>query len=143
MTISIALRITVIKCLNHQEVVSANGRVLRHRFSPKSENVATPISLPKRNRVAKEAVSAAWQTRTRHRRGRVGKPNDAPTAKPRLCVKTMLGDSAAETASRNDDIVHIYTNRVRAVDYKVSVDSIQAKRAERVAVKKSPDGFHG
>ena len=44
--------------------MSANGRFLRHRFSPKSKSVATVISLPKRNHVAKEAVSAAWHTKT-------------------------------------------------------------------------------
>ena len=46
---------------------SANGRFLRHRFSPKPRNVATENSLPKRNHVAKEAVSAAWQTSRRQR----------------------------------------------------------------------------
>ena len=69
-----------------------NGRFLRHRFSPKPKVVATTFSLPKRNRVAKEAVSAAWQTKTRQRSKRRGKPNDAPKAKPRPCVKTMLCD---------------------------------------------------
>ena len=71
-------------------VVSANGRFLRHRFSPKSTNVATVNSLPKRNHVAKEAVSAAWQTRTRQRSERICKPNDAPMTKPWPSVKTML-----------------------------------------------------
>ena len=42
-----------------------NGRFLRHRFSPKSKSVATPISLPKRNHVARDAVSTASQTNTR------------------------------------------------------------------------------
>ena len=41
-------------------------------------------------RVAKEAVSAAWQTKTRYRSERRGKPNKSPATKPRLCVKTML-----------------------------------------------------
>jgi len=36
----------------------ANGRFLRHRFSPKPTSIATLNSLPKRNHVAKEAVSA-------------------------------------------------------------------------------------
>ena len=40
---------------------SPNGRFLRHRFSSKPTSVATVNSLPKRNHVAKEAVSAAWQ----------------------------------------------------------------------------------
>ena len=53
---------------------------------------ATAISLPKRNHVAKEAVSAALQTKKRQRRDKCGKPNDAPTTKPWLCVKTMLCD---------------------------------------------------
>jgi hypothetical protein len=34
---------------------------------PKPESVATQNSLPKRNHVAKEAVSAAWQTKARRR----------------------------------------------------------------------------
>ena len=42
---------------------------LRHRFSPKPTSAATPNSLPKRNRVAKAAVSAARQINARHRRG--------------------------------------------------------------------------
>ena len=46
---------------------SHNGRFLRNRFSPKPVSVATTNSLPKRNHVAKEAVSAAWHTRTRQR----------------------------------------------------------------------------
>ena len=65
---------------------------LRHRFSPKSKSVATQNSLPKRNHVAKEAVSAARQTKTRQRSERRRKPNDAPRTKPRPCVKTMLHD---------------------------------------------------
>ena len=52
-----------------------NGRFLRHRFSPKPKVFATPISLPKRNHVAKEAVSAAQQTSTRQRSERICKPN--------------------------------------------------------------------
>ena len=75
-----------------QNARSHNGRFLRHRFSPKPTNVASQNSLPKRNHVAKEAVSAAWQTRTRQRSERSCKPNDAPRTKPRPCVKTMLGD---------------------------------------------------
>ena len=73
--------------------MTANGRFLRHRFSPKSKSVATVISLPKRNHVAKETVSAAWQTRTRQRSERICKPNDAPKTKPRPCVKPMLADA--------------------------------------------------
>ena len=69
---------------------SHNGRFLRHRFSPKPLSVATALSLPKRTRVAKEAVSAALQTSTRQRSERRFKPNDAPTTKPRPYVKTML-----------------------------------------------------
>ena len=69
---------------------AANGRFLRHRFSPKPKVIATTNSLPKRNHVAKEAVSAAWETRTRKRSEQRGKPNDAPKTKPRPCVKTML-----------------------------------------------------
>ena len=71
---------------------SPNGRFLRHRFSPKPKVIATQSSLPKRNHVAKEAVSAAWQTKTRQRSERISKPNDAPKTKPRPCVKTMLCD---------------------------------------------------
>ena len=67
-----------------------NGRFLRHRFSPKPKVIATQNSLPKRNHVAKEAVSAALQTMTRRQSERICKPNDAPTTKPRPCVKTML-----------------------------------------------------
>ena len=44
---------------NGPRSVPHNGRFLRHRFSPKPKVIATPISLPKRNHVAKEAVSAA------------------------------------------------------------------------------------
>ena len=73
---------------------SYNGRFLRHRFSPKPKVIATQNSLPKRNHVAKEAVSAAWQTKTRQRSERIRKPNDAPRAKPRPCVNTMLCDAA-------------------------------------------------
>ena len=72
-----------------------NGRVLRHRFSPKATSVATPISLPKRNRAAKEAVSAALQTKMHHRNDRHGKSNESPRTKPRPCVKTMLHDREA------------------------------------------------
>ena len=73
-------------------LVPPNGRFLRHRFSPKPKVIATRNSLPKRNHVAKEAVSAAWQTSTRQRSERICNPNDAPRTKPRPCVKTMLGD---------------------------------------------------
>ena len=69
-----------------------NGRFLRHRFSPKPKVIASQNSLPKRNHVAKEAVSAARQTKTRQRSERTCKPNDAPKTKPRPCVKTMLHD---------------------------------------------------
>ena len=72
---------------------SYNGRFLRHRFSPKSKSVATQTSLPKRNRVAKEEVSTAWQTKTRQRSVIRGKPKDSPTTKPWPCVKTMLWDA--------------------------------------------------
>ena len=72
---------------------SPNGRFLRHRFLPKPTNVATPISLPKRIHVAKEAVSAARQTKTRQWSERCCKPNDAPRTKPRPCVKPMLWDA--------------------------------------------------
>ena len=71
-------------------LVTDNGRFLRHRFSPNQKVIATAISLPKRNHVAKEAVSAALQTSTRQRSERIYKPNDAPRTKPRPCVKTML-----------------------------------------------------
>ena len=54
--------------------------------------VTTLGSLPKRNHVAKEAVSAASQTKTRQRSERICKPNNAPRTKPRPCVKTMLVD---------------------------------------------------
>ena len=65
-------------CIGHESplVESYNGRFLRHRFSPKPKVIATPNSLPKRNHVAKEAVSAAWQTKTRQRSERICKPND-------------------------------------------------------------------
>ena len=46
------------------EISPHNGRFLRHRFSPKPTSVTTEISLPKRNHVAKEAVSTASQTKT-------------------------------------------------------------------------------
>ena len=70
-----------------------NGTFLRHRFSPKPTSVATPTSLPKRNHVAKKAVSAALQTKTCPRSDRHGKPKDAPKTKPRPSVKTMLWDA--------------------------------------------------
>ena len=69
-----------------------NGRFLRHRFSPKLKVIAIQKSLPKRIHVAKEAVSAALQTRTRHQSDQHDKPKDTPTTKPRPCVKTMLCD---------------------------------------------------
>ena len=50
-----------------RSVRSHNGRFLRHRFAPKPTSVATTNSLPKRNHVAKEAVSTARQTKTRQR----------------------------------------------------------------------------
>ena len=56
-------------CVDQSFGRSCNERFLRHRFIPTPTNVATPISLPKRIHVAKEAVSAAWQTKTRHRSG--------------------------------------------------------------------------
>ena len=76
---------------NGPRSVPHNGRFLRHRFSPKPKVVATQNSLPKRNHIAKEAVSAALQTKTRQRSERRRKPNGAPRTKPRPCVKTMLG----------------------------------------------------
>ena len=57
-----------------QNARSHNGRFLRHRFSMKAKVIATQISLPKRNQVAKEAVSAALQTRTRQRSELICKP---------------------------------------------------------------------
>ena len=54
--------------VKHQSwVVATNGRFLRHRFSPKPKVIATQNSLPNRDHVAKEAVSAALQTRKRQR----------------------------------------------------------------------------
>ena len=44
------------------------------------------------NHVAKEAVSAALQTKTRQRSEGICKPNDARSTKPRPSVKTMLDD---------------------------------------------------
>ena len=88
----------IVKGWNCQNSRSPNGRFLRHRFSPKLTNVATPNSLPKRNHVAKEAVSAAWQTKTRHGSVERGKPNNTPTTKPRPCVKTMLCDAELRTS---------------------------------------------
>ena len=82
-------------------LVTDNGRFLRHRFSPKPTSVATAISLPKRNHVAKEAVSAAWQTKTRQRSERICKTNDAPRTKPRPCVKTMLHVSELRLRSQS------------------------------------------
>ena len=61
------------------------------------------VQFTKRNHVAKEAVSAAWQTSTRQRSERICKPNDAPKTKPRPCVKTMLHD--AELPVRSPSIV--------------------------------------
>ena len=77
-----------------QNARSHNGRFLRHRFFSKPTNVAAQNSLPKRKHVAKEAVSAAWQTKTRQRSERISKPKDALTTKPRPCVKTMLADTS-------------------------------------------------
>jgi len=78
----------------HDWSASPSGRFLRHRFSPKPKVVATPNSLPKRNHIAKEAVSAARQTKTRQRSERICEPNDAPRTKPRPCVKTMLSGTS-------------------------------------------------
>ena len=78
------------KAVLRKSVVTDNERFLRHRFSPKPTSIATPNSLPKRTRVAKEAVSAARQTKTRQRSEQFRNPNDAPKTKPRPCVKTML-----------------------------------------------------
>ena len=83
---------------------SPNGRFLRHRFSPKPEVIATANSLPKRNHAAKEAVSAARQTKTRLRSERICKSNDAPRAKPRPCVKTMLCGWSELTLCLRDDL---------------------------------------
>ena len=58
-------------------LVTDNGRFLRHRFSTKPKVIASQNSLPKRNHVAKKAVSAAWQTETRQWSERICKPNDA------------------------------------------------------------------
>ena len=69
-----------------------NGRFLRHRFSPKPKVIATPFSLPRKNHVAKQAVSAALRTKPRQRSERNLQTNDVPTTKPRPCVKTMLHD---------------------------------------------------
>ena len=88
-----AVGIRVVNAMCHAQYGrSPNGRFLRHRFSPKSKSAATPNSLPKRNHVAKEAVSAVLQTRMHQRSERTCKPNDAPRTKPRPCVKTMLCD---------------------------------------------------
>ena len=79
--------VEVSRFLRHVSLGSHNGRFLRHRFSPKPKVIATQNSLPKRKHVAKEAVSAALQTKTRQRSERICKPNDAPKTKPRPCVK--------------------------------------------------------
>ena len=55
----------------------------------------------------------------------------------------MLGDSAAETAPRYDDIVSIHPNRVSAIDYEFSIRSIQTERIERVAIEKRINRFNG
>ena len=85
---------------------SPNGRFLRHRFSLKPEVIATRKSLPKRNHVAKEAVSAALPTNARQRSERICKPNDAPRTKPRPCVKTMLCDPEAALRFAIREIQH-------------------------------------
>ena len=77
-------------CVGIQLIGSHSGRFLRHRFSPKTKSVATQISLPKRNHVAKEAASTALQTNTRRRIVKYGKPNDNLMTKLWLCVKTIL-----------------------------------------------------
>ena len=88
------------------KTVPDNGRFLRHCFSPKPKVIATQNSLPKRIHVAKEAVSAAWQTRTRQRSERICKPNDAPKTKQRPCVKTMLGDPSGAVRSGCNSMSH-------------------------------------
>ena len=65
--IAIAKRLVAEQLYELVDHGSHNGRFLRHRFSPKPTNVATPNSLPKRIHVAKEAVSTAWQTKVRQR----------------------------------------------------------------------------
>ena len=83
------LVIGVVNCL-----LGSLRNQLGRRFGILSEakSVAIQNSLPKRNHVAKEAVSTAWQTNTRQRSEQTGKPNDAPRTKQWPCVKTMLSN---------------------------------------------------
>ena len=98
--------------------VPDNGRFLRHRFSLKPTSVATPNSLPKRNHVAKEAVSAAWQTTTRQRNQQHSKPNDAPKTKPRPCVKTMLADNQSTVSTAETGVgTHEKAQQPRTQDF--------------------------
>ena len=46
---------------------SDHGRFLRHRFSPKAKKRRNRNQFTKKNHVAKEAVSTAWQTNPRQR----------------------------------------------------------------------------
>ena len=72
---------------------SHNGRFLRHRFSPKSKSAATPNSLPKRNHVAKEAVSAARQTQ------------NTSTKRPTLQTERGSKDEAAALRKNHENHV--------------------------------------
>ena len=115
-----------------------NGRFLRHRFSPKSTSVATQISLPKRNRVAKEAVSAARQTKRCHRSEQHGKPNDSPTTKPRPCVKTMLCDRSHQVEADHTEQptgTSSQVNRFGNTIAKVDIGCIDSSRPERISTE--------
>ena len=78
-------------------------------FSLKATSVATQTSLPKNFHVAKEAVSAAWQTKTRHRSGQWRKTkrcsNDEAAALRKNHVRRPARNQPASIRTRQQRIV--------------------------------------
>ena len=86
--------------------------MVNHYFPPRA---------PKRNYIAKEAVSAGLQTRARSRSERLGKQSDALTTNPRLCVKTMLFAACVWDAVVEYDPVQC-VNRLDCVDSPMALE---------------------
>ena len=72
--------------------VAAQRKVFTTPLLTEAKSDRNTKQFTKRNHVTKEAVSAAWQTKTRQRSERICTPNHAPRTMPWPCVKTMLCD---------------------------------------------------
>ena len=69
------------KCGTKCQYASTRLRFLRHRFSPKSITSQQQSSYQKETTLPMRRCPR-WQSKRRHRSGRIGKPKDTPTTKP-------------------------------------------------------------